>query len=43
MCAITGGIKKCKSIIKKKKKKHDKIVLLEKDEKVLLKLWYVKL
>ena len=29
-CSITEVIKKCKSIIKKKKKKHDKIVLLEK-------------
>ena len=29
ICAITAGIKKCKSIIKKKKK-HDKIVLLAK-------------
>ena len=28
--AITAGIKKCKSTIKKKKKKHDKIVLLGK-------------
>ena len=27
---ITGGIKKNKSIIQKKKKKHDKIVLLAK-------------
>ena len=27
-CAITAWIKKCKSIIKKNKKKHDKIVLL---------------
>ena len=27
ICAITAGIKKYKSIIKKKKKKHDKIVL----------------
>ena len=27
---ITGGIKKNKTIIKKKKKKHDKIVLLAK-------------
>ena len=26
ICAITAGIKKYKSIIKKKKKKHDKIV-----------------
>ena len=31
-CAITAGIKKCKSIIKKKKKKHDKIVSLAKSE-----------
>ena len=28
ICAITAGIKKYKSIIKKKKKKHDKIVFL---------------
>ena len=32
ICAITAGIKKYKSIINKKKKKHDKIVLLEKDK-----------
>ena len=30
--AITAGIKKYKSIIKKKRKKHDKIVLLGKDK-----------
>ena len=30
ICAITAGIKKCKPIIKKGKKKHDKMVLLEK-------------
>ena len=30
ICVITAGIKSCKSIIKKKKKKHDKIVLLGK-------------
>ena len=30
ICAITAGMKKYKSIIKKKKKKHDKIVLLAK-------------
>ena len=30
MCATTAGIKKYKSIIKKTKKKHDKIVLLAK-------------
>ena len=32
ICAITAGIKKNKSIIKKKKKKHDKIVLSGKDK-----------
>ena len=31
-CAIIAGIKKNKSIIKKKKKKHDKLVLLRKDK-----------
>ena len=30
ICAITAGIRNHKSIIKKKKKKHDKIVLLAK-------------
>ena len=30
ICAITAGIKKYKSIIKKKRKKHDKIVVLVK-------------
>ena len=30
ICAITAGIKKCKSTVKKKKMKHDKIVLLTK-------------
>ena len=30
MCAITSAIKKYKTIIKKNKKKHDKIVLLAK-------------
>ena len=30
ICAITAGIKKYKSIIKKKKKKHDKMALLAK-------------
>ena len=28
ICVVTAGIKKYKSIIKKKKKKHDKIILL---------------
>ena len=32
ICAITAGIKRYKSIIEKKKKKHDKIVLLGKDK-----------
>ena len=32
MCTITARIEKYKSIIKKKKKKHDKIVLLAKSE-----------
>ena len=32
ICAIVAGIKKYNSTIKKKKKKHDKIVLLEKDQ-----------
>ena len=32
ICGITAGIKKFKSIINKKKKKHDKIVLLGKDK-----------
>ena len=30
ICAITAGVKKYKSIVKKKKKNHDKIVLLAK-------------
>ena len=30
ICAITAGIKRCKSIVKKKKKKHDEIVLFGK-------------
>ena len=32
ICALTAGIKKNKSIIKKKKNKHDKIVLLTKSK-----------
>ena len=32
ICALTAGIKKCKSIIKKKKKKHDKIKVLAKSK-----------
>ena len=32
VCAITAGIKKCKSMINKRKKKHDKMVLLGKSK-----------
>ena len=32
ICAVAAGIKKYKSIIKKKKKKYDKIVLLAKSK-----------
>ena len=32
ICATTAGIKKCKSITKKKKKKHDETVLLGKEK-----------
>ena len=32
ICAITARIKKCKSIIKKKKNKNDKIMLLGRDK-----------
>ena len=32
ICAIAAGIKKCKSITQKKKKKHDKIVPLAKNK-----------
>ena len=32
ICAIASGIKKYKSIIKKEKKKHDKIVFLAKSK-----------
>ena len=37
-CAITAGIKKYKSIIKKKKKTHDKIVLLPKTKLTSMKV-----
>ena len=36
--AIAAGIKKYKSIIKKKKKKHDKIVMLEKTKLNIIKV-----
>ena len=32
ICAITAGIRKYKSVLKKKEKKHDKIVLLAKSK-----------
>ena len=41
ICAITARIKKYKSIIKKKKEKHDNIVLLGSSE-VLLKFWFLR-
>ena len=37
ICAIARGMKKYKSIIKKKKKKHDKIVLLPKSKLIHIK------
>ena len=39
-CTITAGIKKCISIIKKKKKRHDKIVLLAKSKLNEIKLLF---
>ena len=38
ICAITAGIKKYKSIIKKKNKKHEKIVLLAKTKSNSIKV-----
>ena len=38
ICAITAGIKMYKSIIKKKKKKHDKIVLLAKSKSISIEV-----
>ena len=38
ICAITAGLKKCKSIIKKKKKKHDKTVFLGKDTLITIEV-----
>ena len=38
ICAITAGIKKYKLINKKKKKKHDKIVLLGKSKLNIMKV-----
>ena len=42
ICAITAGIKKYKSVIKKKKKKHDKIVLLTKAKLNSIEVWIFK-
>ena len=42
ICAITAGIKKCKSIIQKKKRKHDKIVLLAKSKLNSIKILLFK-
>ena len=38
ICAIAAGIKRYKSIIKKKKKKHDKIVLIAKSKFIRIKV-----
>ena len=40
ICAITAGIKRYKSVIKTKKKKHDKIVLLGKDKLNTIKFYF---
>ena len=42
ICAITAGIKKCKIVIRKKKKSHDKIVLLGKDKLTTFKVLIYK-
>ena len=42
ICAITGGSKTCKSIIKKKEKKHNKIVLLWKSKLNIIEVLIVK-
>ena len=42
ICAITAGIKKYKSIIKKKKKKHDKLVLSAKTKLSSMKVLIFK-
>ena len=38
LCATISGIKKYKSIIKKKKKKHDKVVLLAKSKLTIIEI-----
>ena len=43
ICAITAGIKKYKSIIKKKRKKHNKIALLAKSKLNSIKFSFLKL
>ena len=42
LCTVTVAIKKYKSIIKKKKKKHDKIVLLAKTKLNSIEIWILK-
>ena len=42
ICAIIAGIEKHKSIIKKKKKKYEKIVLLGKDKLNTIKVLFSK-
>ena len=42
ICAITAGIKRFKSIIKKKKKNHNKIGLLAKNKLNSIEIWISK-
>ena len=42
ICAINSGVKKCKSVIIKKGKKHDTLVLLEKDKLDTLEVLFSK-
>ena len=39
ICTVAAGIKKCKSLIKKKKEKYDKIVLLAKSKLNSIEVW----
>ena len=41
-CGITAVIKRCNSIIKKKRKKHDKIVLLTKNKLSTIEVYFFK-
>ena len=43
ICLITAGIKKYKSIIRKEKKEHDKIVLLAKSKRKSVEVLIIKI